>query len=962
MTSLVNFLKDASLGNFYRGGTVPVVPTTASNKVFPYHRPLVTDVRNGIVDILELYDPKNIQAYMNNNLFVNMTPKLKTMLTSYPTRDDNPQLYVIGEVCANELKGDKLDKDMSNETIASFLKGPQANNSAVFRYILPITKKPIQTIIQRVNLSYAILKKSNYVTIPWKFICYGVSNGDVKIMDAESKEIYSTIQYAIPNCEVTCITVLLKTQRICVGIASRQNNNTNHLCLYDMIYGTLVATSNNVTMSNTTFPVERNKAIRSVVFIDSLNIVVSGDDNGNVIIWDSKTLVEKKKIELNNQSSTNYVQVASVVYYTDQTNVFIFAGCWVTTKAAVKMGALYRIKFPIDFINPANFEDVIFLEQVTSLAIGQNNLYVATNGTDEDETGKVYRCSNFRENWTKTIQTFYTINDDINTIALAKGETRLAVGTNTKGIKIRLTTDLRPLSANIIQNEPTVSGLIFDNDDKVIYVDHDGLHKDNQQLDNAQNEIFTCVTFMEIKHSEKMKRYFSDSLPSFDEYDIDYDQITNKLQKEVLQRKIGLTVSIKTIGVTCGNLFSFPAWIDKRLLNDFIDAYNNGKKDNNIITRYIDEKPSIRVLKTWLKTHYTHWESKWINIIADKRRDINQWSNTFDIALLSDHKYSSLSVFVLYGKQTHAQIDTDDDYSDSKDDVNETTIYASTDFLLPVPLLTRRTRGTISWNSVSKYFTPDLTKKQKKHMSYWLTKTKEQDGLINTYMILLAANGGQGIEHVNLSSVLGSGAHTAAALDTLTKHMHLVAGFSTSLENIALLTKYEKDLPKIVDVLGKLLAKTTIDGHVNEPHESMIAVEFPVYYLKRKIDTMYIYSRIDAISENFFDDQEGYAIWEYKTRWGGGIITNETGADEMHVRQTAFYCFCVNNMLLSNNKVNFFYIRYIKMINETSFENTLMEVHTFRYRYAQDPSNTELWNAEKHYNFQTKINNIPQPS
>jgi len=976
MTSLVNFLKDASLGNFYKGGTVPVVPTTSLNRAFRYHRPLITDVNNGTVDILELYNPEDEQAYMDNKIFVDMTQKLQTMLTSNSTPDvNNPQLYVIGEVCANELKGDKFDKDMSNETIASFLKGPQANNSAVFRYILPIKKKN-PTIITRVNLSYAILQRSSFAKVPWKFICYGLNNGDVILIDAEKNNIYLTLPIKDKKREVTCIAMSPRTQRICVGIASKDNNDTNHICLYDMISGTEVKTSQNILMRNTAFPVEDKKAIRSVVFIDSLNIVVSGDDNGDVILWNYETLEIINHIKLNEQNINlgGYVQVASVVFYMNSNQLHVFAGCWVTARGDHRTGALFRIIIPKNNLKTGGkIEHKVLNEQVTSLAIDDNTIYVATNGTNSDPNGKVYYI-NFRNDWDQDLEILHEIqDDDINSIALSKDNNSVAIGTDKSGVYIYDTgTTITSKAARTDNNDSAVNGVIFDNDGNLFSVDTGGFlskkekgARQMQNLDSARKNI-TCVAFMEIQHSEKVKSFDSNRDPSFSEYEIDYSQITNGAQKTVLQRKIGLTVSIKNIGVTCGKPFSFHKWVDdeKNLLSQFISAYNNGDGDpRNLMLQYIDSSrpPSISQLKTWFKTHYNFWESKWIDIIKKKKRDVNQWTNTFDIALLSDHKFSSLSVFVLYGTTIHDQIDTEDDYSDrSTEDSDVTSVYPNTDLLLPVPFIRNRTRGTISWSGVSKYFNFDGPSRngsiKGSHEKHWCTRTEEKKGVSNIYRLLVHTNGGQGIEHVSLSSVLGSGAHTGAALDTLQNKIGIVAGFSTRPENIRLLEKYEQGLPGIVDILGTQLAETEIEN--KKPKNSIIAVEFPVYYFPKKIEKMYIYSRIDAISKNFLND-EGYAIWEYKTRWGEQNISDASGADEMHVRQTAFYCFCANNMLPDIKKIRFFYIRYIKMLNDTSYENTQMEVHTFRYRYAQDPTNTELWNAEKHYNFQTKINNIP---
>lgn len=974
MTSLVNFLKDASLDNFYRGSTVPVVPTTSLNRAFRYHRPLITDVNNGTVDILELYNPEDEQAYMDNKIFVDMTQKLQTMLTSNRNPDhDNPQLYVIGEVCANELKGDKSNKDMSDETIASFLKGPQANNSAVFRYILPIKRVQDRTIT-RVNLSYARLQRSSFAKVPWKFICYGLINGAVKIIDAEKNNIYLTLPTKNVNWDVICIAMSPRTKRICVGIASKENNDTNHICLYDTISGTEVKTSQNILMHNTAFPVEKKKAIRSVVFIDSLEIVVSGDDNGDIILWNYETLQIINHIKLNEQNIDrgSYVQVASVVFYMSLNQLHVFAGCWVTTKDNHRTGALFRIIIPKNGLTgDGTIEKKKLNEQVTSLAIKDNTIYVATNTTDSDLYGKVY-YTNFRNDWSQNLKISFQTLDDINSIALSKENNSLAIGTEKSGVYIYDTVTTTTFKATRTDNnDSAVNGVIFDNDGNLFSVDTGGFlsktekgARQMQNLDSARKNI-TCMAFMEIPHSEEVKSFDSNINPSFSEYEIDYSQITSARQKNVLQHKIGLTVSIKNIGVTCGKPFSFHKWADdeKILLSQFISAYNNGDGDvNNLMLQYINSvrSPNIQTLKTWFKAHYNFWESKWINIIKKKKRDVNQWTNTFDIALLSDHKFSSLSVFVLYGTTIHDQIDTEDDYRDrSTEDSDVTSVYPNTDLLLPVPFITNRTRGTISWNGVKDYFKINGPQQDRSikgsHEKHWCTRTEEKKGVSNIYRLLVHTNGGQGIEHVSLSSVLGSGAHTGAALDTLQNKTGIVAGFSTSSENIKLLDKYEKGLPGIVDILGTQLAETKIEG--KKPRRSIIAVEFPVYYFGKKIENMYIYSRIDAISKNFLDN-EGYAIWEYKTRWGEQIINDASGADEMHVRQTAFYCFCANNMLPDDQKIQNFYIRYIKMLNDTSYENTQMEIHTFRYRYAHDPSNTESWNAETHYKFQEKIDAI----
>lgn len=979
MTSLVNFLKDASLGNFYKGGTVPVVPTTASSSIDQHYRPIVKEMTlqpNDRYDIKVLFPYNNMLGRTLENQYGAFCNSLADMLA--PPTIENNDLYVMGEICIDTSTIEKFKKNrdvklLSDEHIKFIFAGLTDNKKLqVFRYILPI-KKTNDITTNYPRLSYVVTNSKEQYTVPKKLLCYGSEEGAVTVLDAETKK---KVWEKTPKKKyrISCVAISTDTRKLCVGMGNElDNNNSNFLQLYDVIDGTFLVESKKLQIKN------GNKRINSVLFMD--NAIVSGDDDGYVIFWNPDTLEEKRNIKVGVSFGTNIeYQVASLVHL----NKIIFAGCWVKKKRNMTRNSVSGAVITIDTNKHFQIQKYDTNGQVNSLAIFNDQyLAVATDreGSKQSDNGyvHVYKLQN-QMTLTKIKQ--FINNEDITAVAFIKNGTTLVYGTVKNNVKvIENFTAVRPPETNFNSadySNACVNGIVTDNDNNIFVVTESGMFFINNLYTGTsryQGPLYQanngCVAYIDTQMAEVV----GNDSHNFVSYKIDYDSIEKDNIKELLKQKIGEQVSIKNIGVTCGRPFFFPKWIRLLQRKKFVATYNNtgiyrslpGLTDNQLnVMFYLNGGDTLlKEVKDLQRSLYTFWEKEWISIIHE-RRDIKEWVNTFDIALLSNYKYSSMALYTLYGKIIYDQ--TGLQYSEiaeiERNDPHATLVYPTTDLLLPVPLERKGTRGTISWSGLEdkKVIHSKGNNPIPPEHTRWTFKVNAEDNLPNIYMHLRAANGGQGIEHVVLSSFLGSGTHTSAALQTIEYKVDgsirdIVTGFSSTPDNLKHLDSYEKALPRIVHAVANRLDHVTIrndGGNDRQPHTYIRAVEFPVHYFAHKINDMYIYSRMDAISENFFNDQEGYAIWEYKTRWGAKLI--QDNAEEGDIRQTAFYCFCANRMLPADKKVKFFYIRYAHVVNPPAdFNRTGMNIYTFRYRYAPDTSNRTIWNAETHYDFLTQI-------
>jgi hypothetical protein len=430
----------------------------------------------------------------------------------------------------------------------------------------------------------------------------------------------------------------------------------------------------------------------------------------------------------------------------------------------------------------------------------------------------------------------------------------------------------------------------------------------------------------------------------------------------VNMRTLGSAVSLDTIGISCGRPFRFPEWMERNpaRLEFFTTTYNIAAMP---IIRNRNSQYNKSTLIASFNALYERWNPVWISLINSKR-ELDHWFNTFDISLLSNHKYSSLSAFNLKGSKTREQGATDDFANENAvANPNDITVSPNVYFLLPVPV-NSMSRSITSWAAVSKKLrgprNVDNSRWNPTTHKSWLQSPSFNEHASNSYQQLIRANGGQGIEHVGLSSVLGSGAHMDAALHAVRyirkEHKPKAISEFSEKESEDALRDYTVNLPTIVDKIGKRLVSYPVqidDMHSRCPQQNFVALEFPVYFLKDPIDGSFFYSRIDAITQDFMPEDKatptskGYAVWEYKTRWGN----QEPGdnAEEPHIRQTAFYCFCLSFML--TQKIMFFYIRYVRASSPGDLHETTLNIYTYKYRYEPDPADSDKWNAKTAYRF-----------
>ena len=157
-----------------------------------------------------------------------------------------------------------------------------------------------------------------------------------------------------------------------------------------------------------------------------------------------------------------------------------------------------------------------------------------------------------------------------------------------------------------------------------------------------------------------------------------------------------------------------------------------------------------------------------------------------------------------------------------------------------------------------------------------------------------------------MSSTLGSACHNAVAVKLLNEKPTLPNG----IENWSALNIYLTQLPPIINDIAKLF--------YDKLKDSIVAVEFPVYDFEETTQVDGIkFSRIDAITKDYNDGNgvtyPGYAIWEFKTRWGK-VANFKTKAEKDDLAQAVYYREIFKKM--TGNKVEHIFIAYAHVTND----------------------------------------------
>lgn len=193
---------------------------------------------------------------------------------------------------------------------------------------------------------------------------------------------------------------------------------------------------------------------------------------------------------------------------------------------------------------------------------------------------------------------------------------------------------------------------------------------------------------------------------------------------------------------------------------------------------------------------------------------------------------------------------------------------------------------------------------------------------------LLAKTGCQQVELTNLSSTLGSACHNAVAVKLLNEKE-----IPNGIENWSALNIYLTQLPPIINDIAKLF--------YDKLKDSIVAVEFPVYDFKEKTRVDGIkFSRIDAITKDYNDGNgvtyPGYAIWEFKTRWGK-VANFKTKAEKDDLAQAVYYRDIFKKM--TGNKVEHIFIAYAHVTNDYNNMNSgksQISLHVHYYKLVKN--------------------------
>lgn len=427
----------------------------------------------------------------------------------------------------------------------------------------------------------------------------------------------------------------------------------------------------------------------------------------------------------------------------------------------------------------------------------------------------------------------------------------------------------------------------------------------------------------------------------------DFELPSYELEKDFLsgaEFNVGSFIDITTVGTSCGGLFQFPHWVDEKKLDSFIKKYNSVAEAE---IRFSPRPTKAARLLRYKEMNKT-WLPFWMACVnGNVRPDLHDWTNTFSVSLLGKQTFGSMSMFTWYGEKY-----TPEEVEGGGEDGMELAVTSGLDgYLVPVDLV-------LSWSGMLKFLRLYGGPLSKPDMAKYKIKTSEAKNVFkgnipenvrNIYALLLKANGGQGIEHVNLSSFLGSAAHTSAALKALAVAKEFNAGeentIPTTIVNVPILERFSRETPKIAQLVGNVLAETKVSAtDERRPDEVSTGVEFGVYLVNRTFNGKYFYSRVDALGKDYIRN-EGNSLWEYKSKWGDdrSIITDALLDDLL---QSAFYCYCMEKMTGIVEK--FIYVRYVKI--ECTADEPDVSVYTHKYRWRLEKVRglgNPLWDFDK---------------
>lgn len=381
-----------------------------------------------------------------------------------------------------------------------------------------------------------------------------------------------------------------------------------------------------------------------------------------------------------------------------------------------------------------------------------------------------------------------------------------------------------------------------------------------------------------------------------------------------------------TIGIDIGRPFAFPAILKNMPMytmqrDVFIGGYNLVVL--NRIGVLSGSNVSSNDSQTMKKSIITLWNDFVKKVIGNQPKiKLEAWTTpmpNFDINTFSKGTAEMCSAFTWWpnrdvdfspmaletGEDVERPVSADGENSDY-------ALYRDQKILVPRSSVT-------SFKAYKKAFT--MTGKYKLNGTY--NKKVENVEVLNPYK-LLAVAGSQSIELSQLASILGSGCHNSAALEAIQRNDRI----ATSIGNVEYLQTYLNSMPAITHTVGKLIAEINMDN--------VVAVEFPTYHFDSEIVGGICYSRIDAITKDYTlpdtSKDTGYAIWEYKTRWGTGSAQWKDKAEEADILQAMYYLTQFNEM--TGSKATLFYIVYAG-ISASSAQNVgeVVDVELRVYRF-----------------------------
>jgi len=354
---------------------------------------------------------------------------------------------------------------------------------------------------------------------------------------------------------------------------------------------------------------------------------------------------------------------------------------------------------------------------------------------------------------------------------------------------------------------------------------------------------------------------------------------------------------ITTIGIDIGKPFQLPKILftgNPDAVSSFIFNYND--KINTQIQFLKNDIGSQSSSTTW-KELKNGCMANWLELLNTvKTKELSDWTVTnddFEINTLTRYTADLCSCFTWWNNRNLDLVPFK--LQENEENVNEGeskdyALYRDNKMLIP-----RMEVSSYKKIKSQIFFGKDI-------FVYKGTKPliKKISKITNPY-IFLANAGTQPIELASLASILGSGCHNSAALEEIKSHPKL----PTAISSTKYLEKYLDSMPPITKAVGEF-----IKGMFNTVSR-LSAVEFPIYHCDRRIPTGVCYSRIDAITENFTAG-EGYAVWEYKTRWGANV-SFKAKADVNDANQALYYCWRLHAM--TGIQIKYFYVLYVHVVN-----------------------------------------------